>query len=143
MIEIRLVGPAAAALMLLAACGTSSGHTARSSSTSATPPAPTTSRITSPDHAVAPSTLTVTGHSATYTGQLDRTFHFTTPGITLGPVSSSSVPNPDWQRAFHVCFGTVVVCVATGSATVALATANGPADSRPPAGISSTIPWSS
>jgi len=71
-------------------------------------------------------TAIVSGHSATYSGQVRRAFHFSKPAIVFGPVVSSTGTTLDWRKAFHSCFGTVTGCVTTGDATVALATATGP-----------------
>jgi hypothetical protein len=70
--------------------------------------------------------VTVSGHSATNTGQLNHAFILARPAITLGPVRIKPAATPDWQKAFRACFGPTVGCVTTGNATVALATANGP-----------------
>src|SRR3954453_9943587 len=93
----------AIALVCLAACSTSTGHVRSSdpSSTDTRAPASTitnhesvnrtqpdaTSSSVSPRPSSTPTTMTIDGHAAIYSGAVQRTYQFN-KGITIGPLGN-------------------------------------------------------
>ena len=69
-------------------------------------------------------TATDSGHAATYIGSITRTYRFQ-PDIVLRPAAQAPASSDDWPRAFHACFAPAG-CVATGDATVSIASVTGP-----------------
>jgi hypothetical protein len=117
---------------LLAACGASPARkTPPSSSARQTPDS---TGAPSSEHTSAANTLTVSGHSAKYTGPITSAFRSAKPDITIAPVSGAAA-GADWQQAFRACFAVGKPgCVATGSAVIALGTVDGPSGYPSPSG---------